>query len=569
MSLIPTGPRGQAGPPGPPGTYATPTITPAPPSGIIPIQSSEDMVELDRYDTYSFDTITNPAIQRILLNMRQNSPPSYRNADSKGRGFPIQGAILCATYDAGRNLIYLGGNFLSTPDGYCGCLCVYNPVNGLYGRMLHTTGLEGCTVLGTTISDITFNGANDIYLVGNFTQLGGVTTNRIARYTISSYNGTTGDLNGSYTALSGATFSNNALTFVNFQSPYLWVGGTASTGVPFAGRVGLFNVSTNTWTQPGSAVTPVIDTVWVTTGQPNDITGVTAGGATCVLYVGANDAYLGGSFSSTVTANLNCICRIGNRSNANPANWTFNAMGFGVNNRVEALAQMLLPNGNLVIVVGGRFNGVWANSGLTDLMPNTAFIAMWNTVTNTWMSMSNYTFNAPVLSLYVINPGTTGNILLVGGQFTADNTGNGSYSRMARYDAVSARFFPHLGVLATGVNTPSQVALEGVNPDSGIISEIVEAGASLYVTGVFSGGANTQQYAGNAGIMEIYPIGIYPQIPAETEIHANWNIEGVTYDRLIIPECSGGESLTCIYDNSTNEWTIDTTSPGLLVHYSD
>jgi hypothetical protein len=596
MSLLPDGPQGPPGPPGPQGPPGPGPVTITAPTsgGLIFSTNSWDITRINLLVGGPNELMepSTPVIKKILLN---TTATRYSNADSKGRGFnfPIirnllnEGSafgITSSAYDPVRNLIFLGGDFRSTPDGYASQLCVYNPLTGKYGKLLNTAGLEGPSSIGSVVYSLAYVSALDTLFIGsniNTWVANTITARRFTRYTITSYNATTGDLTGTFApAPTGTSFpTNGIISCAKFISNYIWVGGTTST-TPYTGRLGLYNVNTNAWTQPGS--TGVINSPYVNSSQPNTYP-VAVGVIYCAEQVGGafGDVYVGGSFSSSGTANLNNICRIGNLTDINPANWTYNALGFGVNGRVNAIAPLILPNNNLVVVVGGDFNGVWANSSLTDLVPNTTNIAMWNTVTNAWVSMADYTFNGPVNALHIMNPGTTANFLVVGGAFTADNTGNGSYARMARYFPAFPKFIPWLGVVSSGANDPSQTYItiqttfnnRSANPRANITT-FLQLGVYTYITGSFSGGVNMPQYAGNAGIIRldlqssIQGIALFKPLSNFTPPPPAFRIEGVDYDRIIIVGQGRGKSITLIYKPSIQRWIVASVSPGLLLQYS-
>jgi len=227
---------------------------------------------------------------------------------------------------------------------------------------------------------------------GNFTQAGGVSANRVARFntqmnTWSSLG--TGSSNGVNNWV-------NALAVVGNE---VVVGGAfISAGGVSANNVARFNTQTNTWSALG-------------TGSSNGVNNVVN-----ALAVVGNEVVVGGFFISAGGVSANNVARFNTQTN------TWSALGTGSSNGVNNVVNALAVVGNEV-VVGGFFTsagGVSANR-----------VARFNTQTNTWSTLgtgsSNGVSGGGVFALAVV-----GNEVVVGGFFTS--AGGVSANRVARFN---------------------------------------------------------------------------------------------------------------------------------------
>ena len=335
-----------------------------------------------------------------------------------------------------NNYVCAGGDFTQSSGVNTSYLSIYSggitwspitPASGAIG----TNGLVyAMAVLGT-----------DIYVGGNFTTAGGLTVNRIAKYTPSTGtwaalidNGHNG-LNSLVKALVvidgklyiGGGFSatsDNAITLNRFamwdgswhafvysgntgvnsyvntmatDGTDLYVGGyfTDAGGIAAADRIAKWTVSTSTWSALGNGLNNYVNTI----------------------VLSGSDVYVGGGFTKTgdnVTT-LNYIAKYNGSWNA----LTYNG-NTGVNSVVNAIAVVDATH----VYVGGFFT-------LAGGVTNTNYIAKWNG--SSWSALGTG-MNNSVRTLVILN-----SIIYVGGDFT---TANGvTVNRAAKYDPSNSTFY--------------------------------------------------------------------------------------------------------------------------------
>jgi hypothetical protein len=274
---------------------------------------------------------------------------------------------------------------------------------------------------------------NEVFVGGGFTQAGGVSANRVARFNT---------LTNTWSAL--GTGSSNGVNNVVYAlavvgNEVVVGGGFTQAGGVSANYVARFNTLTNTWSTLG-------------TGSSNGVDyGVYA------LAVSGNEVVVGGTFTSAGGVSANRVARFNTQTN------TWSSLGTGSSNGVSGGASpyvyALAVVGNEVYV-GGLFTsagGVSANR-----------VARFNTQTNTWSTLGTGSSNGvsgsssfpDVRALAVV-----GNEVFVGGYFTS--AGGVSANFVARYfppttnpsatqtiSADALYFFPPTGVsiFFTGVS---------------------------------------------------------------------------------------------------------------------
>jgi N-acetylneuraminic acid mutarotase len=350
----------------------------------------------------------------------------------------VSGAVRAVAAD-GQGNVYVGGSFIVVGG-------ISTPVNNI---ARFNTQTNTWSSLGTGSS----NGVNDVVsalaVVGNevvvggfFTEAGGVSANRVARFNTQTNTWSTLGT-GSSNGVSGGGVT--ALAVVGNE---VVVGGTfTQAGGVSANYVARFNTQTNTWSTLG-------------TGSSN---GVSGGGVTALAVVG-NEVVVGGSFTSAGGVSANYVARFNTQTN------TWSTLGTGSSNGVNGVVSALAVVGNEV-VVGGAFisaGGVFANR-----------VARFNTQTNTWSSLgtgSSNGVNGEVRALAVV-----GNEVVVGGGFIF--AGGVSANYVARFN--------------TQTNTWSTLGTGSSNGVNGVVSALAVVGNEVFVGGAFisAGGVSANNVA--------------------------------------------------------------------------
>jgi hypothetical protein len=281
---------------------------------------------------------------------------------------------------------------------------------------------------------------NEVFVGGGFTEAGGVSANRVARF-----NTQTNTWSSLGTGSSNGVFGDvYALAVVGNE---VFVGGRfTSAGGVSANRVARFNTQTNTWSSLG-------------TGSSNGVNG----GVLALAVVG-NEVVVGGEFTSAGGVSANRVARFNTQTN------TWSSLGTGSSNGVNNVVRALAVVGNEV-VVGGEFTsagGVSANR-----------VARFNTQTNTWSSLgtgSSNGVNGEVLALAVV-----GNEVVVGGLFTS--AGGVSANNVARFN--------------TQTNTWSTLGTGSSNGVNERVSALAVVGSEVFVGGSFTsaGGVSANRVA--------------------------------------------------------------------------
>ncbi|MBL7127415.1 MAG: T9SS type A sorting domain-containing protein [Ignavibacteria bacterium] len=256
---------------------------------------------------------------------------------------------------------------------------------------------------------------NELYAAGSFTNAGGVTANRIAKWNGSSWSSLGLGLNGSAYALEiynnslivGGYFSTaGGLTVNNIAK---WNGSWSALGSGTNSTVFALSVYSNKLVAGGAFLTvggvPVNKIAtwdgnnWFSLGNGLD------NGTVYSLSVYSNDLIVGGSFTYASGVSANRIAKW------NGSSWS--PLGSGTNSSVYAFSQYL---GNLY--VGGSFStagGLFVNR-----------IARWNG--SAWSGIGGVNSTVQTLGVYDAN-------LILGGYFTVSG-GSVSTSRIAKWGAV-------------------------------------------------------------------------------------------------------------------------------------
>ncbi len=335
--------------------------------------------------------------------------------------------------------VYVGGRFTQAGGVSANRVARFN------------TNTNTWSVLGTSTS----NGVNsevralavtesEVYVGGNFTQAGGVSANRVARFNT---NTNTWSVLGTSTSNGVGGASTSIVYALAVVGNEVFVGGrfTQAGGVTVS-NVARFNTNTNTWSLLGSSL----------------ILGVN--GSVNALVVMGNEVCVGGEFTQAGDANANRVARF------NPATNTWSALGgsgIGVSGSVYALAVM-----GSEVYVGGTFSQAGGLSAIN--------VARFNTTTNTWGALGSGT-NISVIGVRALAAGSE---VYVGGDFFSAGGLSANYV---------ARFNP-------ATNTWSAMAGRGngVRGDSNpTVNAIAVTGSDVYVGGRFTqaGGVSANNVA--------------------------------------------------------------------------
>jgi hypothetical protein len=292
---------------------------------------------------------------------------------------------------------------------------------------------------------------NDVFVGGEFTSIGGISANYIARYSLATNTWSSLGTGGN----NGTSASVRAIA-VNFNDVY--VGGTFTTAgnLPSASYVARFNLQSNTWSAlastNGEGVNNFVNAISVLNG---------------VVYIGGtfNRANNSANIGTTIIANH--IARF------NTANNTWLTLGrndafSGVNGAVNAIAIL---SGE--IYLGGSFTTA-ASASVTSITANR--IVRYAPATNSFSSVGAGTGNGVNNSVFAIT--VSGSDLFFGGNFGVANVGG---------TTVTAN-----GVVRFSGGSWSSVGTGSANGVSGTVFGLTVSGSALYVGGNFTvAGGNT------------------------------------------------------------------------------
>jgi len=351
------------------------------------------------------------------------------------------------------NEVFVGGGFNSAGGVSANNVARFNTQTNTWS----TLGTGSSNGVGGIVRALAVVG-NEVVVGGLFTEAGGVSANRVARFNTQTNTWSrlgTGSSNG----VSGGNVS--ALAVVGNE--VVVGGGFTSAGGVSANYVARFNTQTNTWSSLG-------------TGSSNGVSAVGYPYAPSVsaLAVVGNEVFVGGgTFSSAGGVSANNVARFNTQTN------TWSSLGTGSSNGVSNTVLALAVVGNEVFV-GGRFTsagGVFANR-----------VARFNTQTNTWSRLGTGSSNG--VNDYVSALAVVGNEVVVGGEFTS--AGGVSANRVARFNTQTNTW----SSLGTGSsNGVSGGAYPYVSALAVVGNEVVVGGSFTEAGGVSANGVarfNTQ-----------------------------------------------------------------------------
>jgi hypothetical protein len=334
------------------------------------------------------------------------------------------------------NEVVVGGVFTSAGGVSANYVARFNTQTNTWS----TLGTGSSNGVNDRVSALAVVG-NEVVVGGFFTEAGGVSANRVARFNTQTNTWSTLGTGSSNGVSGGSVF---ALAVVGNE---VVVGGwfTEAGGVK-ANYVARFNTQTNTWSSLG-------------TGSSNGVNG-----RVDALAVVGNEVFVGGYFTEAGGVSANYVARFNTQTN------TWSTLGTGSSNGVSGTVLALAVVGNEV-VVGGSFTeagGVSAN-----------YVARFNTQTNTWSTLGTGSSNGVgdlVRALAVV-----GNEVFVGGFFTS--AGGVSANRVARFN--------------TQTNTWSTLGTGSSNGVSSTVLSLAVVGDEVVVGGVFTsaGGVSANRVA--------------------------------------------------------------------------
>ena len=235
-----------------------------------------------------------------------------------------------------------------------------------------------------------------VYVGGSFTEAGGITANRIARW-----------FNNDWTIVgnNGGNGVDAVVTSLAYRSQTLYVGGSfavanlGSSSALVANRFARVNTSANAWSAVGSGGNGFNNTVraiWISE---------------------SGDVYVGGEFT---TANVGTSLITANRV----ARWdgnSWSSLGTGTSNGTNGTVFAITGSGTDVYI-----GGVFSNAGG---VANTRACARWSTSKGRWIGMGN----TPGLQVNAL--AVSGSYVFAGGTFT--QIGSNPANRLARWNGVS------------------------------------------------------------------------------------------------------------------------------------
>lgn len=328
---------------------------------------------------------------------------------------------LCVTISE----VFVGGDMSVTNGGNGNAVVRFNEASQTWSPL----GTAGPNGLNEGVNAIDIIG-NQVFVAGSFTEAGGLTANRVARFDAdTSVWSSLGS--GSANGLSGSV---RALAVIGRD---VYVGGSfTQAGGVTANAVARFNLDTETWSSLGNGVTNGV-----------------SGGSVSVVVVSGDDVYVGGTFTQAGGIDANKVARF------NTSTETWHSLGSGLANGVDGNVHALAVDGDH-IYVGGAFTtagGALANR-----------VARFGATDQTWASLGAGSANGVSDAVFAIT--LAGGDVYVGGFFT--EAGGMPAKYVARFNT-GTQGWSSLGVgLANGVN--------------GVVFGIEVVGGDVFVGGFFT-----------------------------------------------------------------------------------
>ena len=392
-----------------------------------------------------FSGSVNPAGYRIMSGEGEalRFAPEAANAGSTSEGWTgfrsvgkgCNGSVRAVAI-GGMGDVYVGGHFTR-----CGETLARNVARfDMSTQTWEGLGSGEANGVNSAINALIISG-NAVYVAGFFSQAGGTTANRVARFDTTSQtwrslgSGAANGVNGFIHALAVAG-----------NTVYV-AGGFSQAGGAQANGVARFVTTNQTWASLGNNAA---------NGVNNSVNAIAVSGST---------VYVGGNFTQAGGAPANNIARFETITE------TWASLGSGAANGVEEHV-FALAVAKSTLYVGGRFTqagGKPAN-----------YVARFDTTTQKWASLGKDSANG--MNSFVLALAVSGSTVYVGGpSFTQAGVVPANY--VARFDTTTETWASLGNDSANGVN------------DS--VDAIAVSGSTVYVGGVFSqaGGAPAKQVA--------------------------------------------------------------------------
>ncbi len=299
--------------------------------------------------------------------------------------------------------MYLGGDFSICGNVDANYIARWDPQLGTFSSL----GSGAANGVNQPVFALAVLGTS-VYAGGGFTQAGGQTANRVARFDTA-----TGQWSSLGTgAANGLNFSPQALTISGTD---VYVGGSFNmAGGQPANNVARFDTVLGQWFPLGS-------------GASNGVNQ-----AVLALTVVGDDVWVGGQFSQAGGQAASAVARF------NKATGTWSSLGSGAANGVGAGGVRAIAVTGADVYVGGFFlfaGGQAANR-----------IARFSTTLGQWFTLGSGIATGSVYDLEV-----TGGDLYVGGGFA--QAGGQSVNNAARYDLLGGNWFPVGNGATNGANS--------------------------------------------------------------------------------------------------------------------
>jgi hypothetical protein len=383
--------------------------------------------------------ISTPVNNIASFNTQTNTWSTLGTGSSNGvNGFVSALAVV-------GNEVFVGGFFTEAGGVSANRVARFNTQTNTWST-LGTGSSNGVSGIGSVYVSALAVVGNEVVVGGEFTSAGGVSANYVARFNTQTNTWSslgTGSSNG---------VSGGGVIALAVSGSEVFVGGNfTSAGGVSANRVARFNTQTNTWSSLG-------------TGSSNGVNNTVR-----ALAVVGNEVYVGGTFTSAGGVSANRVARFNTQTN------TWSTLGTGSSNGVFGTVFALAVVGNEVYV-GGNFTsagGVSAN-----------YVARFNTQTNTWSSLGTGSSNGVSggsSSVDVRALAVVGNEVVVGGVFTS--AGGVSANRVARFN--------------TQTNTWSSLGMFSSNGVNDVVFALAVVGNEVFVGGTFTsaGGVSANRVA--------------------------------------------------------------------------
>jgi hypothetical protein len=343
----------------------------------------------------------------------------------------------------GSGRVYVGGSFTQA-GSVTGVnrIARFDPATNSWSTL--GSGSNNGVNSNTSVEALAIDAQGRVYAGGTFTQAGGVTVNRIARFDPNNSATPWSALgSGSNIGVSGGSFFVVVNALAIDGSGRVHVGGFFSTaGNVSANNVARFDPASNTWS--------------VISASPNN--GVN--GSVNVLAIdGSGRVYAGGSFISASNLSVRRIARF------NPAINTWSEPGISPDNGVNGSVNALAIDGSGRVYVGGNFDRLGGGTSANR-------IARFDPANSTWSALGTGVINGVNADVHALAIDGSGGIY-IGGAFTSAFPGGVSASRVVRYNPANQTW----SALGTGANN-------GVNGQVNALA--IDPQGRIYVGGSFT-----------------------------------------------------------------------------------